>query len=72
MFNPAQTTHGEAILLEQAQMLLPDKATYYAALKRQRFILPKIKSGLCSVQWMIKVRAKEIWCPMEADVKVYK
>ena len=72
MFNQAQSKHGATIPLEQAQLLLPDKATYYAGLKRNEYVLPKIKSGICTVQWMIKVRSGEVWCPKETDVKNFK
>ena len=48
---------------EQVANLVNDKQTMYQAMIRNSYVLPSYKQAICTLDFMFRVRAGEIWVP---------
>jgi len=70
MQNPFSPFHSrnKEMQLQKAQMLVPDKKTFYKACLRNQFCMPAYKSSLCCIKYMERIRSGKYWCPKTQDV----
>ena len=55
---------------EQVSEVVRDRDTYYDGMLRNGWLLPAKKQSLCTLDFMQRVRAGEIFCPRASHVKV--
>ena len=57
--------------LQDAQLLIPDKKSMYKAMLRNGYCMPRLKSSLCCLKWMKRVRAGKYWCPRVHEIRPF-
>jgi len=50
---------------EQIAQVVNDKHTMYDAMVKNGWALPHRKQPICSLDFMVKVRAHQLWCPRQ-------
>ena len=60
--NPNQITH------EQLSAFVRSKNTLHTTLERAGFRLPNVNAPCCDLGFLMNVRDKTIWCPLDSDV----
>ena len=59
------------ITLEQAQSLIPDKASLYKALCYNQYKLPPLKDSLVTIKYLLGVKDGYFFCPkISMDLKI--
>ena len=56
--------------LYQSQEVIKTKREFHEALDRNGYFVVPFKSGGCTIDYLKKVRAGDVWCPMYVDVKL--
>ena len=64
------TTTGKKIDIDEAEMLIRNKPQFYDALRAIDWHLPTLKSPICTVDFLKKVRSEEIFCLKTPDVRL--
>lgn len=54
---------------EQVAAVIRDRATFYDGMLRNGWVLPAPKQSLCTLDFMQRVRAGEIYCPRVEHIK---
>ena len=54
---------------EQVAEVVRDRDTYYDGMLRNGWLLPAKKQSICTLDFMQRVRAGEIFCPRASHVK---
>ena len=54
--------------LYQSQEVIKTKKDFHEALDRNGYYVLPYKSGGCTIDYLKKVRSKQVWCPMYVDV----
>jgi hypothetical protein len=52
------------------QELVPDRKALHHAMQRNGWYLPPMKAGLCSVEYMMKVKEGKVFCPKYSEVRL--
>ena len=68
---PAKTRSNNLphyMTLYQSQEVIKTKKEFHEALDRNGFYVVPYKSGGCTIDYLKKVRTKEVWCPLYVDV----
>ena len=61
---------SEKVTSEQVHELTGSKKLLYSAMQRNGFYLPTYKSQLVTIEWLLRVKNRKIWCPMYVDVRL--
>ena len=54
---------------EQVSAVIRDRETYYDGMIRNGWLLPAKKQSICTLDFMTRVRAGEVFCPHASHVK---
>ena len=54
---------------EQVSAVIRDRDTYYDGMLRNGWVLPAKNQSLCTLDFMQRVRAGEVFCPRVEDIK---
>ena len=57
---------------EQVARLVNDKETMYQAMIRNGYVLPSYKQAICTLDFMLRVRAGEVWVPRGNECRAIK
>ena len=64
--NPHVLTNAQYLSIQSVAASVRKKEHFYEALLRCGFHLPALKSTLCSLDYLEKVKRGLLWCPLKA------
>lgn len=58
----------EQIQVQAAKNKINDKEDLHNGLRRNDFLMPALKTRICTVEFMVQVLKREVWVPKASEV----